>query len=60
MEPYGYHPSSKNSGVWKHNILTINFILIGDDFGVKYSVKYHALHVKASLEDKYEVITEWE
>ena len=26
-----------------------------NDFGVKYSVKEHVLHQKASLEDKYKV-----
>ena len=31
-----------------------------DDFGVKYSSKEHALHLKASLETKYKVTTDWE
>ena len=39
LEPYGYHPSSKNPGLWKHNSLPINFTLVVNDFGVKYSGK---------------------
>ena len=59
LEPYGYHPSSKNTGLWKHNSLPINFTLVVGDFGVKYSEKEHALHLKAALETKYKVTTDW-
>ena len=38
----------------------INFTLVVDYFGVKYLVKDHALHLKAALEDKYKVTTDWE
>ena len=31
-----------------------------DDFGVKYSGKYQALHLKSELETKYKVTTDWE
>ena len=59
LDPYGYHPSSKKSGLWKHNIRPINFTLVVDDFGVKYSGKEHALHLKEALETKYKVTTDW-
>ena len=35
LEPYEYHPSSKNPGRWKHTSKTIKFTLVVDDFGVK-------------------------
>ena len=38
----------------------INFTLVVDDFGVKYSGKEHALHLKAALEEKYKATTDWE
>ena len=60
LDPYGYHPSSKTPGLWIHKNLTINFTLIVDDFGVKSLLKYHALHLKAALEGKYKVTTDWE
>ena len=31
-----------------------------DDFGIKYSGKDHALHLKAAQETKYRVTTYWE
>ena len=52
MEPYGYCPSRKTAGLWIHDRLKINFRLVVDDFGVKYSGKEHALHLKSALEDK--------
>ena len=55
LDPYGYHPSSKPPGLWKHNIRPIKFTLVVDDFGVKYLGKDHALHLKAAMKKKYKV-----
>ena len=52
LEPYVYFPSSKTLGLWTHNSRPINFTLVLDDFGVKYSGKEHVLHLKSALEDK--------
>ena len=38
----------------------MKFTLVVNDFGVKYSGKEHALHLKAALEDKYKLTTYWE
>ena len=59
LESSGYHPSSKNLGLWKHNSRPINFTLVVDDCFVKYSGKKHALHLKSALEKKYKVTTDW-
>ena len=34
--------------------------MVVGDFGVNYSGKEHALHLKSALEDKYKVTTDWE
>ena len=60
LEPYVYRPSSKTLVLWTHGSQSINFTLSVDDFGVKYLGKENALHLKASLEDKYKVTTDWE
>ena len=60
LDPYGYHPSSKNPRLQKHNRRSINFTLLVDDFGVKYLGKEHNLHLKAELETKYKITTDWE
>ena len=59
QEPYGYHPSSKNPGLWKHNSRPIKFTLVVHDFGVKKSGKEHALHLKAALKTKYRLTKDW-
>ena len=38
----------------------MNFTWVVDDFGMKYSRKYHAVHLKSALEDKYKVTSDWE
>ena len=59
LDPYVYHPSKKNSLLWKHNSRPIKFTLVVDDFGVKYSGKEHTLHLKTALETKYKLTTDW-
>ena len=49
LEPYGYQPSRKPPGLWTHGSWPINFTLVVDDFGVKYLVKEHILHLKPTL-----------
>ena len=60
LEPYVYHYSRKTPGPWTHNSRQINFTLVVNEFGVKYSGKDHALHLKSALEDKYKVNIDWE
>ena len=39
LDTYGYRPSRKTLVIWTHNSQPINFTLVVNDFGVKYSVK---------------------
>ena len=52
LAPYGYHPTKNTPGIWTHDTHPINFTLVVDDFGMKYSGKEHALHLKEALETK--------
>ena len=56
----GYKQSKLVPGLWKHDWRPIQFTLVGDDFGVKYVGKEHALHLKATLEEHYKVTNDWE
>ena len=58
LEPYGYRSSRKTAVLWTHYSYPINFTLAVHEFGVKYLVKEHVLHLKASLEDKYKITTD--
>ena len=55
-----YDALVKHREPWTHNSRTINFTLVVDDYGVKYSGKEHSLHLRSELEYKYKVPTDWE
>ena len=60
LKPYVYHSSRSPPGLWTLKSCPINSTLVVDDFGVKYLGKEHYLHLKAALESKYKVSTDWE
>jgi hypothetical protein len=43
------------SGLWKHKTKTIQFVLVVDDFGIKYINKDDLDHLIRTLEKYYEV-----
>ena len=55
----GYFHHRHTPGLWYHTTRPISFTLVVDDFGVKYVGKEHADHLKASLEEHYEVSVDW-
>ena len=60
LEPHGCLPLNNTLVIWTHDSLPINFTLVINDFGVKYSGKEHALHIKSALEAKYKVTPDWD
>ena len=56
----GYYEESTTPGLWIHKWRPIQFVLIVDDFGIKYVGKQHALHLLNILEQNYEITTDWE
>ena len=47
LATYGYHTSKNTPELWTHNSFPINFTLVVNDFVVRYSRKYHSLHLKS-------------
>ena len=56
---HGYFECPRTPGLWKHKWRPIMFVLVVDDFGVKYKGKEHAQHLYAALKENYEVTTDW-
>ena len=54
LEAEGYHQSTTTSEYYKHGWRPISFLLIVDDFGVKYVGEEHANHLLSVLR-KYHV-----
>lgn len=51
----GYYQSKIVPGLWKHKTRPIQFVLVVDDFGIKYVRKADLDHLMQSLEKYYDV-----
>ena len=59
LNKHGNRQSKLVPGLWKHSMRPIQFMLVLDNFGVKYLVEERALHLKKALEGNYKVTTDW-
>jgi hypothetical protein len=53
LEPYCYRPCSITPGLWRHDTRDIMFLLVVDDFGIKYTSLQDAEHLLSALKDAY-------
>jgi hypothetical protein len=53
LNKHGYWQSRIVPGLWKHDTQPIQFVLVVDDFGVKYVGKEHAIHLQQVLNEHY-------
>jgi hypothetical protein len=51
----GYYQIQTVSGLWKHKTKTIQFVLVVDDFGIKYINKNDLDHLIHTFKKYYEV-----
>ena len=59
LAPHGYYECKHTPGLWRHKWRPITFVLVVDNFGVKYTGKEHALHLAAALKENYDITTDW-
>jgi hypothetical protein len=59
LEPQGYTPCSITPGLWKHKTRSIQFSLVFDDFGIKYTDKANVHHLIAALSKDYVLKVDW-
>lgn len=60
LEPHGYVPTEHTPELWKHKTRDITFVLVVDDFGVKYTKKEDIEHLIRCLKQRYIVTSDWE
>ena len=60
LEKHGYKQSTIVPGFWTHISRPIQFTLVVDDFGVKYTRKQDVKHLLAAIEGHYDVTVDWE
>jgi hypothetical protein len=56
----GYYQSQTVSGLWKHKTKSIQFVLVVDDFGIKYINQDDLDHLIRTLKKYYEVAVDLE
>jgi hypothetical protein len=59
LNKHGYRQSKLVPGLWKHDTRHIQFTLVVDDFGVKYTDKADVEHLQRVLEEHYKITTDW-
>ena len=55
----GYYPCQYTTGLWRHKWRPVSFALVVDDFGIEFVVEHHVNHLKKSLEQWYNITTDW-
>ena len=61
LAQFGYYQCKHTPGLWKHKTRPITFVLVVDDFGVKYVGKEHVWHLITALQKFYTKISvDWD
>jgi Reverse transcriptase (RNA-dependent DNA polymerase). len=58
LAKYRYHPTT-TQGLWIHDTQNTSFILVVDNFGIKYTDENDAQHLIQALQDLYRVNINW-
>ena len=59
LNKHGYRQSKLVPGLWKHDTRPIQFTLVVDDFGVKYTQLEDVNHLQTAIEQDYTVTVDW-
>ena len=59
LKAAGYEPTGITPGLFKHKKNSIVFALVVDDFGVSYTSKKDALHLRDALKKHYPITEDW-
>ena len=60
LEQAGYYEAATTPGLWSHKWLPVQFVLLVDYFGIECMGKEHGLHLLKTLEQNYDITTDWE
>jgi hypothetical protein len=55
----GYRPTTHTHGLWTHDTCPISFLLVVDDFGVKYVGREHTEHLMTCIKKNYNISSDW-
>ena len=55
LSKFGYDPATITPGLWQHQICTLEFSLVVDEFGVKYEWQSDITHLLYSLKTIFKI-----
>ena len=55
LRKHGYRPCNFTKGLWSHDSNSIKFMLVVDDFGIRYENEKDLQHLFTSLREKYTI-----
>jgi hypothetical protein len=55
----GYRPTTHTHGLLTHDTRPISFLLVVNDFGVKYVGREHAEHLMTCIKKNYNISSDW-
>lgn len=59
LRAHGYVPAPNTPALFRHETRNISFVLVVDDFGVKYTSQEDADHLIATLTELYTIKVDW-
>jgi hypothetical protein len=59
LAKHGYYPTLTTPNLWWHKWRPLSFVLIVDDFVIKFVGQQHADHLLQALQEDYKVTTDW-
>ena len=60
LAPFGYAPCTHTAGLWTHNERNISFLLVVDDFAIKYTDRKDVEHLLDALKTGYKMSVDWD
>lgn len=60
LAPHGYRPCRHTPGLWRHDAKQLSFVLVVDDFAVKYINKQDADDLLHILKQHYDIKVNWD
>ena len=59
LKPEGYYEVAHAPGLWKHVTRPVQFTLVVNDFGVKYTGEEYVQHLINALQKHYTISIDW-
>ena len=60
LDKFGYEPSPTTPGLWRHQTCPLQFLMVVDDFGIKYEHQEDITHLLNVLKTIYKISEDWD